>query len=177
MHGFTSLVCLNLLNHNFLKQKIEAEPEKKVTQKARVFGLLPSPPASYPSSVFGMMFFFRELVPFTYVPGWWIIPSEVSPRPRVPLWLSAQENQPLCTKALTFLTLSPSRVCQPEAYSHQDWRLRRLPRCKLPGALNGVMAGTWTRNLHVPYPPKASSWSSPWKLSCSINNCLYGLDS
>lgn len=67
-----------------------------MTHKGRVFGLLPSPPPSYPSSVFRVRFSFQGPVPFTYAPGWWIIPSEVSPRPLAPLWLSAQANQPLC---------------------------------------------------------------------------------
>lgn len=156
MHGLTSLVCLKLLNHDFWKQKKfkqDLKKKKKWLRKEACLVCAPHLP-SYPCSGFGVVFFFRELVPFTYGPGWWMIPSEVPPTPWVPLWLSAQENQPLCTKALTFLTLSPRRVCQLEAESHQDWRPGHLSRCKLPGALNRVMAGTWTRNRHVPLSSK-----------------------
>lgn len=178
MHGFTSLVCLNLLNHNFFKQKIEAGPEKKSDSESKGVWLASLTSCKLPVFSLRSDVFLSWACPL-HLCAWLMDNSLWGVSKTLSTPLVKCPRKPTTVHQSTHLPHPFPQSCLParEAYSHHDGRLRRLPRCKLPGALNGVMAGTWTRNLHVPYPPKASSWSSPWKLSCSVNSCLYGLDS
>lgn len=72
MHGFTSLGCLNLLNHNFFKTKNLSKTCKKWLIKEGCLVCFPHLP---PHTHLQSDVFLHELVPLTYVPGWWIVPS------------------------------------------------------------------------------------------------------
>lgn len=73
-----------------------------MTHKGRVFGFASLTSSTLP--IFRVMFFLHELVPLTYVPGWWIVPSaDASKSP------SGQEpEQPTTLHQDTYLPLLQS---------------------------------------------------------------------
>lgn len=92
------------------------------------------------------MFFFHELVPFTYVPGWWIVPSaDVSKSPSgqepeqtnhcAPRYLPSftsvtSANWMLHCDKTEDLTTDPDAHSQEPMQSH-NWDMNQKPACLL----------------------------------------------